>query len=386
MNLQAPYVPAQINGTVLLDLYEGVAAVHGDDYTLIRNSASSSTSTSDFVQGVAGTSTSNSSQVGHAGWAPASSATIGFVSYDTTQSYFNSFTTEPYFNNTDRTQNQTVSFNQYVRRLESTPAASAGTGGQVLASPLLASRPGASNGVVVDGPFVPPVVTPPANPPTGGPAATGELPPPQYFVPTRAPAGFEVAKSPMTVSADAVKGGRSQAEIDAEILKDAGNFVREYMGEPAARKFEALTNAEDRAPFMNEVVYAMAVGKELYDATRDMGQDMRGALFSGWAGVQMWGLEEEKGFSDGLHRALTEKKKATPNEDGSPGTDRTRLQIPLDVLELELKQAKTEEEKTRIGRRVLRELVNAARDEAGQEVDDTADLELPDGEGGTVRI
>ncbi len=279
---------------------------------------------------------------------------------------------------------QSVAF--YDRNPVAMPFAAQNAEGRVAASPLLASRPGGSNGVAGEAPFVPPVMEPPQSPAAGGPAATGELPPPAYFVPTRAAGGFEAAASPMRIPAELVNGGRSQAEIDAEILKDAGNFVREYMGEPAAKKFEALTNPEDRAPFMNEVVYAMAVGKDLYEATRDMGQDMRGALFSGWAGVQMWGLEEEKGFSDGLHRALTEKKKAAPNEDGSPGTDRTRLQIPLDVLELELKQAKTDEEKARIGRRVLRELVLGARAEAGQQVDDTADLELPDGKGGTVRI
>jgi filamentous hemagglutinin family protein len=293
----------------------------------------------------------------------------------------------------NHTGTQGAGFDRIQRTLTATPPAAQGIVGNVLASPLLASLPGQSNGTAGGGTTQPPVDPGPGtgNPGTGTPptapgrVSDGELPPPAYFPGTRPP-GLEVASAPIRIPASAVTDTRTQAEIDAELLADAERLVGEYMGPHDAARFRATKTDEERRPFMKEVGYAMLVGQDIYDATRSLGEEMRGAMFNGWGEAQIWGLEDDEDFSTGLMKAMTEKLPAAPNEDGSPGVPRTRLQAAFDVMELELKQAQTKDEKERIGRRVFREMVFAAREASGKEVDPEADLVLPDGNGGEVRI
>ncbi|MBP7564671.1 MAG: filamentous hemagglutinin N-terminal domain-containing protein [Burkholderiaceae bacterium] len=299
----------------------------------------------------------------------------------------------------DHRVTEATGFDRIQRTLTATPAAAQGVVGRVLASPLLASMPGQSNGTAGGGGTQPPVDPGPGtgNPGTGGPGtppapgrtSDGELPPPAYFPGTRpaGPAGLEIASAPIRIPASAVTDTRTQAEIDAEILAEAERLVGEYMGPQDAARFAAARTDEERRPFMKEVAYAMTVGQEVYDATRSLGEEMRSAMFNGWGTAQLWGMDnDDEDFSTGLMKAMTEKLPAPPNEDGSPGVPRTRLQVAFDVADLELKQAKTKEEKDKIGRRVFRDMVHAARAASGQEVDPDADLVLSDGNGGTVRI
>ena len=76
--------------------------------------------------------------------------------------------------------------------------------------------------------------------------------------------------------------------------------------------------------------------------------------------------------------ALTVKRDGGTNQDGSPGVARTALEVPLSILEAEMFQAKTPEEKARVRNLITREMILAGRAEAGKEADDTADIVLAD--------
>jgi hypothetical protein len=128
------------------------------------------------------------------------------------------------------------------------------------------------------------------------------------------------------------------------------------------------------------------LGRELYDIVKDMDPEMSDALFEGWSVLQQAGLEQEPGVSEGLLNALTIKRDGGTNEDGSPGVPRTALEVPLSILRAEMHQAKTPEEKARVRNLMTRELLLAAREEAGKEADDTADVVLTDVAGKKTRI
>lgn len=174
---------------------------------------------------------------------------------------------------------------------------------------------------------------------------------------------------------------------EQEMLDAAGDMIEGELGKAAADKFRAAKTPEARAPILQEAAYKQNIGDELYDPTANMGEEMRGSLFGSWAEIQNAGLDDNKAFSENLTKALTEKRDGGTNEDGTPGVPRTALEVPLDVLELELKLAKTPEEKARVKNKITRELVIAANKEAGKEVDEDADVVLVDDvDGTTVRI
>jgi hypothetical protein len=188
-------------------------------------------------------------------------------------------------------------------------------------------------------------------------------------------------------NADAVKRYKEIKELEKEMIKDAAEMIEGELGKTMADKFRAAKTPQERGPILQEVAYKQNVGEDIYDGTASMNDEMRSSLFESWVTIQNAGVDDGGKFSENLQKSLSVKRDTGPNEDGTPGVPRTRLQVPLDVLELELKLAKTPEEKERVKNKITRELVIAAKEEGGEKVDENADVVLVnDVDGTTVRI
>jgi len=171
-----------------------------------------------------------------------------------------------------------------------------------------------------------------------------------------------------------------------EMLDAAADVVEQELGKAMADKFREATTPEERGVILQGAANAQVLGRELYDIVKGMDPEMSEALFEGWSVLQQAGLEQEPGVSEGLLQALTVKRDGGTNEDGSPGVARTALEVPLNILQAEMFQAKTPQEKARVRNLVTRELLLAGRAEAGLPADDTADLVLTDVAGKRTRI
>lgn len=275
----------------------------------------------------------------------------------------------------------------------------------VLTPALLRTAPGQRNGSVLPPTGVDPVPTP-GDVGAGGSGAGGgagaaapvtpvapvspngtsrlELPPPpQPIVVPKSPgasvkpgSGIEAS----IVTSPTADGGRQ------ELLDAAADVVEHELGPAMADKFRQATTPEERGVILQGAANAQVLGRELYDIVKGMDPEMSEALFEGWSVLQQAGLEQEPGVSQGLLDALTIKRDGGTNEDGSPGVPRTALEVPLNILQAEMYQAKTPEDRARVRNLVTRELLLAGRAEAGLPADDTADLVLTDVAGKQTRI
>ena len=180
--------------------------------------------------------------------------------------------------------------------------------------------------------------------------------------------------------------------MDAELLKAAGDLVSELLGDGERRKFDKAETPRERSVFMQEAAIAQAMGPEMYEATRHLAPLMRNMLFNTMATLQGEGLHDNEIFSAGLNKALTEPVYSGDNQDGSRGTSRTALFVPLSILEAELEQAKTldldggKAARDRVQNRITRALVIAGMEAAGETVDDTADVVFARPDGSELRI
>jgi hypothetical protein len=172
----------------------------------------------------------------------------------------------------------------------------------------------------------------------------------------------------------------------AEETALARDIVESELGAGAAAEFDA-GDLGKRKKLVNEVAFKVTVGEDFFDGLRDRSAELRGAFFSSYATAQDSGLLDDPALEAGLRRQLSELRQSATPEDGSgPARPRTGLDLTLSLLDAELKQASTPSEQARVRRKLSRELVLAAREGAGQTVDDAEPLEVPDGRGGTARI
>lgn len=274
----------------------------------------------------------------------------------------------------------------------------------VLTPALLRTAPGQRNGSVLPPTGVDPVPTPGDAGAGGGagvdagavtpvapvapvaPNGTSRLelpPPPTPIVVPKSPgasvkpgSGIEAS----IVTSPTADGGRR------ELLDAAADVVEHELGPAMAEHFRQATTPEERGVILQSAANAQVLGRELYDIVKGMDPEMSEALFEGWSVLQQAGLEQEPGVSKGLLDALTIKRDGGTNEDGSPGVPRTALEVPLNILQAEMYQAKTPEERARVRNLLTRELLLAGRAEAGLPADDTADLVLTDVAGKQTRI
>ena len=155
-------------------------------------------------------------------------------------------------------------------------------------------------------------------------------------------------------------------------------MVEAELGKDMADKFREAKTPEERGIILQEAADAQVLGSEIYGVVKKMDPEMSDAFFEAWSLLQQTGLEQEPGVSEGIMTALTVKRDGGTNQDGSPGVARTALEVPLSILEAEMFQAKTPEEKARVRNLITREMILAGRAEAGKEADDTADIVLAD--------
>ncbi len=326
-----------------------------------------------------------------------------------------------------------------TRRLQTTPFATTGTEGAFVAPVLLASQAGLTNGVrggiatptpdLQPPPVLEPTPTPkptltqqgpapvPATPePPPGPVATpteptappvGDIPPPPYQPATR-PAGatapvpglgvIDVAK----LRTGDVRGG-NRTQVTGEFLESAREIVRNSLGDAAEKDFVA-GNDQQRRQILDEVMWVNMIDEpEMVEATRSMGRDMRGAMLNVLAGLQRYETLEAPALQAGLRKALSVKREGpTPDDGSAPTRARTALELELEILEGELHQAvrermradsfdeaarkKADDAQKRVSGKITRALVIAAREEAGETVDDTGDIELGGDDQFSVRV
>ena len=175
------------------------------------------------------------------------------------------------------------------------------------------------------------------------------------------------------------------------------------MGEDAERQFNAGNDAQ-RREIINEVVWVNLINdRDLAQATRDMGRDMRGAMLNALAGLQRYDTLADPKLKEGLSKALTVKREGPRPDDGSaPTRARTALELELEILEGELHQAvrarmradslddaarkEADVQHQLVTGKITRALVIAAREEAGETVDDTGDIEIGGDDQTSVRV
>lgn len=390
---------ASLNDTALLERYPGIGtavdigAADGDTFTPLLQSFSDRSFSGGMVQGVGGTTGESSSSTGYGGWQAVSSALLATVkgeqSYDLTHIISADHVQNRFSETISSTTGDTMSMRLVSRTLASTPVATAGTTGRVAASLLLASLPGSGNGSLGgDGG----VVLPPVNPGTPGTPVTPpavsplDLPPPADLPGIRpAPRLEGEAVAPPGIAASITNRAAGDAVDEAALLQAARDVVLDALGPRGLVRFDAADGPRERAAVLQEAAYSQAIGPDLYAATEFMGAPMRQTLFTTMADLQKLGVLQDEGLFDGLERALTVKRQST-NADGSTGPSRTPLEVPLMMLEVELAQATTVAERKAIQARAMREMIIAAREEAGETVDDTADVTIVDTGGATVRI
>jgi len=283
------------------------------------------------------------------------------------------------------------------RTLLSTPLPLASLDARVLIPTLLASQQGVRNGVASTGGLTPPSgvgptlpVLSPTTPSPVQPGAGISSPPVASLPPRQGPAPklelFEKpaqSAQPAGVSAKAVVAEPLTPAQEKELLDSAVEAATDLLGKDAADQLAAAKTPEQRGQIAQEMLYAMNVGPDMYDVTRDLNNDMRGALFTSLADIQKLALTDDPALADGLKAAL-ERKREGNNPDGSPLG--TALQEPLRKLQRELAYAFTPVERERVQRRMTRELINSAKEQAGETVDRKADLVIEEPDGTKVRF
>lgn len=242
--------------------------------------------------------------------------------------------------------------------------------------------------------------TPPAPP-------VGDIPPPPYQPATR-PAGALTPLPGLSAidlsklrTGDVIGSGRTPVTV--EFLESARELVGKVLGEDAEKDFVA-GNDEQRRQLFNEVMWVnMVDDRDLIAGMRDMGRDMRGAMLNVMAGLQRYETLEDPKLQAGLRKALTVKREGpTPDDDSAPSRARTALELELQILEGELHQAvrqrmradglddaarkSADAQQQLVTGKILRALVIAAREEAGEIVDDAGDLEIGGDERVSVRV
>lgn len=329
--------------------------------------------------------------------------------------------------NSSSTEARTLAVSELRRVLVQTPEALATVTASAATPPQLATAPGQSNGVREVPPPAPPPPSPPPPGPGPGPAPQppSPAPPPSAPSPTPAPAPAAAPTAPPVPAAPAPgvalvpeprpsdlpppprplfepgpPAPSSMPGVPASVVRDdsgdgglaewtqaAEDVVRETLGERGLKRFREAESRREQDGVLAEAGYAQAVGPELYQVTEYMGPHMRQALFKGLGTLQGLGYGEGESdpFWEGLQRALTVKKSST-NPDGTPGVARTPLEVPLGILAAELEQAETPAERDAVRARILREMVIAGREEAGETVDDTEDVVIYEGAKGGTRV
>ncbi|MFY8043301.1 MAG: filamentous hemagglutinin N-terminal domain-containing protein, partial [Rhodoferax sp.] len=296
----------------------------------------------------------------------------------------------------------TTTFGTLNRQLVSSPIAATPMAGSVLTPPLLASQPSARNGVASTGGLTPPSgvgptlpdlapTTPaPAQPVAGvNPAApAASLPPPRQGPAPRLdlfekPAPSAPTKPPAGVSAKAAVAEPLTPAQEKELLDTATQVAEDLLGKDAADQLATAKTPEQRGRIAQEMLYAMNVGPKMYEVTRDLNDDMRGALFTSLSDIQKLALADDPALADGLKNALEKQREGT-NPDGSPRG--TAMQEPLRKLQRELAYAATPVERERVQRRMTRELIHSAKEQAGETVDRKADLVIEEPDGTKVRF
>ncbi len=322
-----------------------------------------------------------------------------------------------------------------TRKLLNEPFAATGTQGTVLVPPLLAAQAGVANGTR-GGVAQPPVPAPPPPPPppappapipappaptpapaapvpappapTPAPAPTAptpappppvsEIPPPPYQPPTRpatGPAplpGLSVIDVARLRTGD-VRGPVRNSVVSEEFLDDSRAVIGDALGPEAVDAFNRGTD-DTRRKILDDARWAYFLDdKDLQAATRNMSRDMRGTTLNALSMLQSYGTLESEALDQGLRRALTVKVTPPQPASGSaPGPARTALETELNILESELLEATrmrmradgqgeaerqaAELEHKRVTGRIARALVVAAREAAGEDVNDSGDLEI----------
>jgi filamentous hemagglutinin family protein len=300
---------------------------------------------------------------------------------------------------THRAVTGSTTFGTLNRQLVSSPIAATPMAGSVLTPPLLASQPSARNGVASTGGLTPPSgvgpTLPVLGPTTPAPAQPGagvnpaapaaSLPPPRQGPAPRLEL-FNTPKPeapPAGVSAKAVVAEPRTPEQEKEILDGAEELARDLLGEAAAERLKNAKTPEARAWVTQEMLYAINVGPEMYDVTRGLNDDMRGVLFTSLSDIQKLALADDPALADGLKNALAKQREGT-NPDGSARG--TAMQEPLLKLQRELAFAASPVERERVQRRMTRELIHSAKEQAGETVDRKADLVIEEPDGGKVRF
>jgi hypothetical protein len=176
-------------------------------------------------------------------------------------------------------------------------------------------------------------------------------------------------------------------------MNDARAIIGSTLGPDAVDRFNSGTDAV-RRDILDDAAWANFLDdKVLQDATIDMSREMRGATLNALTVLQSYATLDGDALQQGLRKALSVKVAAPKPDDGSePDRDRTALETELQILESELYQATkarmradsqgeaerkaAEQEQQRVTGRIARALTIAAREAAGETVDDSGDVEL----------
>jgi hypothetical protein len=190
-----------------------------------------------------------------------------------------------------------------------------------------------------------------------------------------------------------VRGPVRSTVASEEFLDASRAVIGDALGPQAVEDFNRGTD-EVRRKILDEARWVYFLDdKDLQAATRDMGRDMRGTTLNALSLLQGYGTLESEALDKGLRQALTAKVAPPPPADGSaPGPARTALQTELQILEAELIEANrarlradgqgeaerkaAEESHKLVTGRIARALVVAAREAAGEDVDDGGDIEI----------
>ncbi len=189
--------------------------------------------------------------------------------------------------------------------------------------------------------------------------------------------------------------GAGRSEVNAELLDSAHTLVRDFLGDKAAAEFDSGTDGQ-RRELLGEVSWLMLINDTaLATLTRDMGRDMRGAVLNALANLSLFDAFDAPGLQEGLRKAFLSKRNEAGPEDADgfvPVNRPSALNTELMMLEAELHQAvrarmladgqgddakrKAEEEHLRVTGKIARAMVLAAREEAGENVDDGDAIEV----------
>ena len=190
-----------------------------------------------------------------------------------------------------------------------------------------------------------------------------------------------------------VRGPVRNSVVSEEFLNDSRAVIGDALGPEAVEAFNRGTD-DTRRKILDDARWAYFLDdKDLQAATRNMSRDMRGSTLNALSMLQSYGTLESEALDQGLRRALTVKVTPPQPASGSaPGPARTALETELNILESELLEANrmrmradgqgdaerqaAELEHQRVTGRIARALVVAAREAAGEDVNDSGDLEI----------